>query len=452
MNRRNFIKQAGTGALAMSTMSLLGNSQSWIGANDRLRMAVIGIHGMGKTHLREFQALKDVEVAALCDVDSNLFSEMIKNNYTDKGLKSPKTYGDMRKLFEDKSIDAVTVVTPNHWHTLAAIWAMQAGKHVTVEKPVSHDFWEGKQLVAASKKYNVVVQDGAEQRSNPCSQTAIEFMKSGGLGEVYMAKGMCYKWRDTIGHTPDEPVPAGVNYDMWLGPAPKSPFSKNRFHYNWHWNWNYGNGDMGNQGVHEMDIARWGLGVTLPTRVSAMGAHVMFDDDQQTPNVLMAVFEFDNPNGAGEKKKILQFEVRHWISNREGFNQLDNENSSGYMKDPVNNVGNIFYGSKGYMIKNVEEWQTYMGKEKQPGQKGSGLGNHYQVFCDAARANDRSKLTSQVYEGHYSAALIHLANVSYRLGRSLNFDPIKEEFISDDEANRMLKREGRSPYFIPELV
>lgn len=451
MNRRQFISKTGTAAAALSTMQLMGNTQRWIGANDRLRIGLVGIHGMGKAHLKEFQQLKNVEVAALCDIDSTLFPEVIQKFYTDKGLKSPKTYSDMRKMYEDKSIDGVTIVTPNHWHTLAAIWAMQAGKHVTVEKPVSHTYWEGKQLAAASKKYNVIVQDGAEQRSNPCSQSMAKFLHEGGLGEVYLAKGMCYKWRDTIGKTPDEPVPAGVDYDKWLGPAPLRPFSKNRFHYNWHWNWEYGNGDMGNQGVHEMDIARWGLGVTLPTKITTMGAHVMFDDDQQTPNVLMAMFEFPNPTGEGDKKKILQFEVRHWISNREGFTQIDNENATGYMKDPVNNIGNIFYGSKGYMIKNVEEWQTFMGKEKQPGTKGSGMGNHYQIFCDAIRANDKKLLTSSIEDGHYSAALIHLANISYRLGRTLYFDPVTEQISGDFEANAMLTKVYRKPYELPKL-
>ena len=345
-------------------MTFLPDKPSWAGANARVRVAVIGINGMGQNHIKSYMNLPNVEMAALCDVDENLFKERVKMHFTDKGRKKPTIYTDIRRLLEDKSIDAISIVTPNHWHTLAAIWSIQAAKHVSVEKPCCHNFFEGRQLVKAAKKYNVIVQDGAEQRSNPCSRSMAKFLHEGRLGEVYMAKGLCYKWRDTIRKTSNEPVPNGVHYDLWLGPAPKRPFSRNRFHYNWYWNWEYGNGDMGNQGVHEMDVARWGLDVKLPTRVCAMGGHVMFDDDQNTPNVLMAMFEFPNEEGEGDKKKILQFEVRHWISNREDsmWMKADPKSSTGYMMSASNTIGNLFYGSKGYMAKTVNEWRTYMGK------------------------------------------------------------------------------------------
>ena len=425
-----------------------------IGANDTVRMAVIGIHGMGQYHVNSFNQLKNVEVAAICDVDENLYAPRIKTYFTDKGLRPPKTYYDLRKLYEDKSIDAVSIVTPNHWHALASIWAMQAGKHVTVEKPCCHNFFEGQQLIKAANKYNVVVQDGAEQRSNPCAQSAAEFLHSGKLGEVYMAKGICYKWRNTIGRTPDEPVPPGVHYDLWMGPAAKRPFSKNRFHYNWHWNFEYGNGDMGNQGVHEMDVARWGLNVKLPTKVCAMGGHLMFDDDQNTPNTLMSVFEFPNENGGGDKKKMLQFEVRHWCSNSEArlWLQPSKEDKGGYMISSKNTVGNLFYGSKGYMLKDVNQWKTYMGKDRIAGPSGDGLGNHYQNFIDAVRANDSSILTAPIEGGVYTCALVHLANISYRLGRSLGFDPVKQRFINDNQANSMLRRKYRKPFVVPDKV
>ena len=230
-SRRNFIKKGVSSTLGVSAgLNLWGTSKNWAGANDRVRVAVVGIHGMGQTHIREFSALNNVQVAALCDVDENLFDERIKNYFIDQNRPKPKTYYDIRDLLEDKDIDAVSIVTPNHWHALAGIWAMQAGKHVTIEKPCCHNFYEGKKLIEAAKKYNVIVQDGAEQRSNPSSQAAIKFLREGGLGEIYLAKGICYKWRDTIGKTPDEPVPAGVHYDLWTGPAPKRPFSQNRFH------------------------------------------------------------------------------------------------------------------------------------------------------------------------------------------------------------------------------
>ena len=293
LTRREFLK---TGAVAASA-ALLGHPRTWAGANNRVRLAVVGIHGMGQTHINQYCALPDVEVAALCDVDENLFPEVIDKHFTRPGRRAPRTYTDIRKLLEDKEIDGISVVTPNHWHTLASLWGIQAGKHVSVEKPCCHNFFEGRKLVEAAKKYRVLVQDGAEQRSNPCAQTMATFLQEGGLGEVYLAKGLCYKWRQTIGRRMDEPVPRGVHYDLWLGPAPQRPFNRNRFHYEWHWNWDYGNGDMGNQGVHEMDIARWGLGVKLPTKISAIGGHFMFDDDQQTPNVLMAMLRVPQSRG-----------------------------------------------------------------------------------------------------------------------------------------------------------
>ncbi len=433
---------------------LWGNSNVWAGANDRLNVAVIGIRGMGQNHIQSYQALENVNVVALCDVDERLYPERVQKHFVDKGLAKPKLYWDIRQLLDDKDIDAISITTPNHWHALAAIWGMQAGKHVSVEKPCCHTFFEGQQLVRAAKKYGLIVQDGAEQRSNPCAQSMADYLQSGKLGEVYLAKGLCYKWRDTIGTTPDEPVPDGVHYDLWMGPAPKKPFSQNRFHYNWHWNWDYGNGDMGNQGVHEMDIARWGLGVKLPTKISAMGGHFMFDDDQNTPNTLMAMFEFPNEQGGSDKKKILQFETRHWITNNEGelspgFRTKDDK--GGYMQSNVNVIGNLFYGSEGYMRKTVDDWQTYLGKEREPGDSGGGLGNHYQNFADAIRANDPQLLTSPIEEGFYSCALIHLANISYRLGRTINFDPENQVVIGDDEAQAMMTKEYREPYVVPEI-
>lgn len=453
MNRRNFTKLAATTVLGTATSPMLwGNSQKWKGANDRINMAVIGIGGMGRSHIRAYQNVKNVSVAALCDIDENFFEPRIKTFFTDKGLARPKTYVDMRNLFDDKDIDAVSIVTPNHWHALAAIWAIQAGKHVSVEKPCCHNIYEGMKLVEAAKKYNVIVQDGAEQRSNPCATSMADYLHSGELGEVYMAKGMCYKRRTSIGKTPDAPIPAGVHYDLWIGPAPEKPFSRNRFHYNWHWQWDYGNGDMGNQGVHEIDIARWGLGVKLPTKISALGGHFMFNDDQETPNTLLANFEFDNPQGANAKKKILQFETRHWISNREGMIENAKEVNNTYKTNTKNNIGNLFYGSKGYMEKNVNQWKAYNEIDAPAVASGKGIKSHYKNFCDAIRANDQSLAKADIEEGFYSCALIHLGNISYRLGRSLEFDPETMRFKNDTEANAMLTREYRAPFVIPDKV
>jgi predicted dehydrogenase len=452
MERRTFIRKAAAGSLAMGTAPYILTGRGRKGANDRVRVAVIGIHGMGQNHIQQYQALDNVEVAALCDVDRNLFDEVIQKHFTEKGLKKPKTYTDLRKLYEDKDIDAVSIVTPNHWHTLAAIWAIQAGKHVSVEKPCCHTFWEGQKLVEAANKYNVIVQDGAEQRSNPCTQSMADYLHAGNLGEVYLAKGYCYKWRDTIGKAAIEPVPQGVDYDLWMGPAPEKPFTKNRFHYNWHWQWDYGNGDMGNQGVHEVDIARMGLGVALPARVSAMGGHFMFDDDQETPNTMMATFEFPNEKGLGDKMKMMQFEVRHWISDRGGLDFRTEDTGNTYMTSSENTVGNTFYGSKGFMKKSVEKWISYLGKDQEPGASGSGEGNHYQNFIDCIRANDKGLNNAPIEEGFYSCALIHLANISYRLGRTLDFDPVALNFFGDKEANAMLTKEYRKGFEVPDKV
>ncbi|MBW7891727.1 MAG: Gfo/Idh/MocA family oxidoreductase [Chitinophagaceae bacterium] len=466
MKRRKFLQYSLSGVAAANMPFMM--SASVLGANDRLRIGVIGVGGMGQNHVQEYNALHNVEVAAICDVDENRISEVVQKHFVGKGLKKPRTYVDLRKLLEDKDIDAVSIVTPNHWHALAAVWAMQAGKHVSVEKPCCYNIFEGLKLLEAANKYNVIVQDGAEQRSNPCAISAAQFLHDGHLGEVYMAKGVCFKRRDTIGVYPDGPLAPGmthpignftkeylskVNYDLWLGPAPKRNFNPNRFHYNWHWNWDYGNGDMGNQGVHEMDVARWGLGVELPTRISAVGGHFMFTDDQQTPNDLIGIFEFPNPDGGGDKKKILQFEVRHWYSNEDVQLSDKQSDSTGYMRSSKNNIGNLFFGSKGYMVKNVDEWKTFMGTDGEPGMTGRGLGNHYQSFVDAIRANDLSKLKGKIKDGVYSCIVMHLGNISYRLGRSLEFDPAKMRFVNDKEADAMMSREQyRAPFVFPDKV
>ena len=346
----------------------------------------------------------------------------------------------LRKLLEDKSIDAVSIATPNHQHTLQTIWACQAGKDVYVEKPCSHDMFEARQIVAAAQKYNRIVAHGTQQRSG-AGRAVVEQLRAGLIGDVYMARGMCYKRRDTIGRKPEAPVPAGVHYDLWLGPAPEHAFTQNRFHYNWHWFWDYGNGDLGNQGVHQVDMARWGLGVNYPTKVSAIGGHFMFDDDQETPNTLSASFEFDDSG----KKKIMTFEVRHWITNHE----------AGIEAPSPQNVGVIFYGSKGYMAVWSEDsgkYQTWLGREQKPGPSGADLGNNWANFIDVMRSRKQADLFAPIDEGATSTALVHLANISYRLGRSLHFDSVSYSCQGDAEANRMFRREYRKPFVVPENV
>lgn len=430
MNRRKFLETS-TASAAASTLGF--NLTSYAGSpNGTIRVAVVGFRSQGGGHINQYAKMPNVEIAALCDVDDSVM---------DKGLatvekltgKKPKAYQDFRKLLEDKNIDAVSIATPNHWHSLMGIWACQAGKHIYLEKPCSHSYWEGKQLVAAARKYNRIVQHGTNSRSGVALREAMQKLREGVIGEVYMARGLCYKWRDTIGKKPDGPVPPGVNYDLWLGPAPQRAFNPNRFHYNWHWNWDYGNGDIGNQGIHEMDIARWGLGVTLPTKVSSMGGHYMFDDDQNTPNTQISSLEF-NKDG---KKKLLVFEVRHWMTNPEGGVK----------------VGNLFYGSEGYMvIDGYTEYKTFLGKNGEPGPARKEGGNNWANFIEAVRNNKREQLNGEIEEGHLSSALVHLSNISYRLGRSLDFDPAKEMIVNDKEAQAMMRRQYRAPFVVPEKV
>jgi len=461
VTRREFLKTGSTAA-ALSGITFLTQPERVSGANDRVRVAVVGLHGRGQDHLAGYFPLKNVEVAALCDVDENVLAARLAA-IEKRGRPKPQTFFDFRKLLEDKSIDAVSLATPNHWHSLQGIWACQAGKDVYVEKPCSHHLWEGRQLVRAAQKYNRMVQHGTQIRSSAALREAVEKVREGLIGDVYMARGMCFKWRDTIGRAHEEPVPAGVHYDLWTGPAPLKPFTKNRFHYNWHWIWDTGNGDIGNQGVHQMDVARWGLGVKFPNRVSAVGGHFMFDDDQQTPNTLNCAFEFRQPSGP---PKMLVFEVRHWISNHEaqvGTPELGtpepvhaaNLPKLGPLAGGRNTIGNILYGSKGYLATGDEDadtYRTWLGPGQEPGPGRHAGGDHYKNFIDCVVSRKKENLNAPVEEAHISAGLVHLANASYRLGRALNFDPETEQVIGDEEANRLLRGTHREPYVVPEEV
>jgi predicted dehydrogenase len=430
MDRRHFL---------MSSAAALGAASSVFGSpNDTVRVACVGIGGRGRDHIGGYSKLDNVQIAAICDVDDSHIANGLKQM---ERLNKPKpeTYKDIRKLIENKDIDAVSISTPNHWHTLIAIWACQAGKDVYVEKPCSHNIFEAKQIVAAARKYNRMVQQGSQIRSSKAVQEAVQKMRDGFLGDVYLARGLCFKWRDTIGHAKPEPVPAGVDYDLWTGPSPMHQFTQNRFHYKWHWFWDTGNGDLGNQGIHQVDIARWGLGVKYPVKVSAIGGHFMFDDDQETPNTLNCAFEFDG-NG---KRKMMEFEVRHWMTNGEAT-----------VHDRGNNaIGDLFYGSKGYLaVDSYASYKTWMGKEQTPGPEGREGGDHYLNFIEAVRSRQREHLNAEIEEGAASTVLVHLANISYRLGRTIHFDPVTMTAKGDEEANRMFTRNYRKPFVVPEKV
>ena len=455
-NRRAFIKKTalGTTGIALvgsSAMAMSAKSYSAIsGASDRINMAVIGVRGKGFDHLKEWAARSktdEVFVKTICDVDENLFDERVQA-VTQIQDEKPATEWDMRKVFEDQDIDAVTIATPNHWHALATIWAVQAGKDVYVEKPCCHNVWEGRQMIEAAKKYQRIVQVGTQNRSSTPVRQAMKALHDGVIGNVYMAKGLCYKARDSFGRTENIEPPEGVHYDMWLGPAKWRPYNEKRFHYNWHWHWDTGNGDIGNQGPHQFDIARWGMKKDEhPVKVQSSGGYFKFTDcSQETANTQTAIFEYADG-------KILQFEVRGLYTNAEANVEVK--------------IGNIFYGTDGWMEINGSTWRTFMGRTGEPGpnsdqpevEEASGYlaapasGGHYANFLKAVRSGNPADLNCDIYEGFLSSALPHLANISYRLGgESLEFNPLTEKFSNHQGANDMLTRAYREPYVVPEKV
>ena len=426
--RRSFIKKS-AGAAALLTLPTIIPAHAF-GANDRVRIAVLGVNGRGKDHIQGFSKLENVEVACLCDPDLVILAKRAQEFETKYGRKVMQQQ-DLRKVFADKSIDAVSVATPNHWHALATIWACQAGKDVYVEKPGSHNIREGRKMIEAAAKYDRIVQHGVQLRSSVAVQEAIKHLRDGLIGDVYMARGLVFRKRDDIGNKPVEAVPEGLDYDLWTGPAEKRPFSKNYVHYNWHWNWNYGNGDVGNQGIHETDLCMWGLNVGLPERITAGGGKFLFNDAKETPEVLASTYHYP------KEKKFIEFEVRPWMTNM--------ENGAG--------VGNIFYGNKGYLVVyNYERYESFLGDKREPGPSGNAGGDHFLNFISAVRAHDKKLLNAPVETAHLASALAHLGNIAYRTGRTLNFDPVTEKFIGDEEANAYLTRPPRAPYIVPDKV
>lgn len=428
VSRRKFIQTTALGTAALGLPTLIPSSA--FGANDRLRVAVIGINGRGKDHISGFSKLENVEVATLCDVD-NVVLQKSATEFETKYNRKVKTEQDLRRVYEDKDIDAVSIATPNHWHALATIWACQAGKDVYVEKPACHNLFEGRKLVEAATKYNRIVQHGVQLRSSLAIQEAIKHLRDGLIGKVYMARGTVYKWRPDIGNLGNSPVPDGLNWDLWQGPTQTRPFSKNYVHYNWHWFWDYGNGDIGNQGIHETDLCMWGLDVGLPEVITSAGGKFLWNDCKETPEVLTSTYHYP------KQGKVIQFEVRPWMTNKE---------------DGVE-VGNIFYGDKGYMVINgYSDYKTFLGRNREPGPARNAGGDHYKNFVDAVRAHDKKLLNGPIETGHLASSLAHLGNISYRLGRTLHFDPQKEVFVNDKEANAMLTRKYRAPYLVPTTV
>jgi predicted dehydrogenase len=423
----------------VSTTMALTAAQSTrvLGANDRVQIGVVGLGGRGQAHMNIYSALKEnCDISALCDVDQASLERAIAKVEKATGKKA-KGYVDMKDVFADKNVDAVSMPLPNHWHALSTIWACQAGKDVYVEKPASHNVYEGLKMIEAARKYKRMVQIGSQSRSMPHKIQAAQLLKEGVIGKVYLAKGLCFKRRKTIGKKPDGPVPPGVDWDKFLGPAPMRAFNENRFKYNWHWMWDTGNGDIGNQGIHEMDVARWGLGRDLPISVSSTGGKYVYDDDQETPNTQMATFDYGDAE--------IMFEVRGLPTGSEGG-----------LPHRGNVVGDLFYGEDGWMALDGSGFQVYKGdrSEKTMDVKGEDrdAGAHVKNFLDACRSRKHQDLTADIEIGVRSVVLVHIANIAYRLKRQLRFDPKTLKFVNDAEANRMLTRNYRAPYVVPEKV
>ena len=450
--RREFIKKSllGTAGIAIGGIGFSHRSyNSIVGSNDRVTVAVAGIRSQGGTHINSYCGLKDtknVRLKTLCDADEQFFPDRLKTVQTRTG-ETPTTSTDIRQVLEDKDIDAVSCAIPNFWHALATIWACQAGKHVYVEKPATHNVFEGRKMVEASRKYNVRVQNGLQNRSIPSVMEAIKFLHDGGIGEVYMAKGLCYKPRDSFGIAKDGEPPASLHYDYWLGPCQWRPYNEKHVHYNWHWFWLTGGGDTANQGPHQFDLARWGLNKNEhPGTVYSMGNLFGIDPkecEQETPNTQTSMFKYKDG-------KILEFETRSRFTN--------DESSLGIR------IGNIFYGTDGYLELEGGQWKAFRKRENKPfagtgvGEKTTdfmtppGGGNHYGNFIDAIRSGKNEDLHCDIQEGYMSACLPALANISYRLGRELTFDGAKEKFVKDPQADKLLTRVYRKPYIVPEQV
>jgi predicted dehydrogenase len=426
--RRRFMQ---TGSLAASALAFPS-----IHAQDsgkKLRLGLIGPGGMGTNHLKLLAKTPDVELAWVCDVDAKRL-ELAAKTTQELSVAAPKTTRDLREVLGDKSVDAVFIATPDHWHAPATLLALDAGKHVYVEKPCSHTLHEGRLMVDAARKAERVVQVGTQSRSTEHVMTAMTKLHEGAIGEVLSVKVWNSQFRGNIGHVPASEPPAELDFDTWLGPAPRTRYHSNMLPSKWRWFFSFGEGDIGNDGVHDIDIGRWGLGVdTHPSRIAAIGGKFFHDDDQEWPDTQNVIFEYHLEGG---KKKLLTYEQRLWSDyHQEGF-----EN------------GDAFYGTNGYMILGkAGGWRLYDKKDKlrEEGKGSPDLGAHHRDFFDCIRGGGTPH--ADILEGHLSASLCHLANISTKVGRMLTFDPKTERITGDGEADKMLTREYREHWGRPKI-
>ncbi len=436
VTRRDFL----TTSASIGALSALSYTRAADSPNEKVVLAIIGIGsavpgsvgGRGRQLIRPLTAFKDVEIAYVCDVDEGFFP-IAQKLLSERQRRETRTEKDLRRILQDKAVDAVMVATPDHWHALSTIWACQAGKHVYVEKPASHNLIEGRRMVEAARKYNRVVQLGTQSRSSASLARAAEFVRSGKLGKVPFARAWIAGARPNIGHAKETEIPQGVDYDLWLGPAPKRAFTQNRFHYRWHWMWDYGTGELGNNGIHALDRIRWLLNLEAPVRITASGGKLFYDDDQETPDTLTVSYNFPNC--------CVTWEHRVWSKEKPSH-------------------GLALYGERGTLVLgNNGSWRVENGIEAEDKgdteRGGDDWSPHLRNFIDCVKLSSGSnvrKPSADIEEGHKSTRLCHLGNIAFRTGRAIRFDEKTETCIDDAEANRMLGREYRKPFVVPESV
>jgi predicted dehydrogenase len=439
-NRRQFLSKT---LAAAATITIAGTKSTGrvLGANDAIRVGVAGINGRGGAHIDSYLGIGDVQITYLIDVDSRVFRGRPQQIRTASGT-APQTVEDVRRALDDRNLDVISIATPNHWHSLMTIWAAQAGKHVYVEKPMSHNVHEGRIAVEIARRHNVIVQHGTQSRSDQRWAHATALARSGQLGRLKVSRALCYKPRNNaMGRVPSVnrvPVPAGLNFNIWCGPAPLRPYHENLVPYRWHWYWDFGNGDLGNQGVHQMDIARWGIpNATLPRSVISLGGRYdTVEDHGETANTQIAQFDF------GETQLI--YEVRGLLTN------LPRDRAAESYRGEM--IGNIFHCEEGDIVGNNKFFprgsttaQPLPRLERELPQRplaeaGERIERHFRNFIAAVRSRRRADLNADILEGHFSSALCHLANISYRLGENVPFNPRTRVFAGNAEATDALER------------
>jgi predicted dehydrogenase len=444
IDRRRFLKTSAKAAVGAAAATTAFPRPARAGANEKFTIGIMGIKGRGHFLVENLLERSDVDIAYICDVDANFIprtADLIKK----ASGKSPKVVNDYRQILDDKSVDALFNATPDHWHALPTIHACQAGKDVYVEKPASHNIWEGRQMVNAAQKYKRIVQAGTQTRSAPYTIAAKEYITSGKLGNVHLCRVVNMKSRSNIGIQPDGDPPNGVDYDRWLGPAPKRPFNPNRFHYHWHWFWEYSGGDIINDGIHQIDAARYLIGKDYPNGCSATGGKFFFDDAQECPDTQVATWDYDDMTMVFELTLFTPYMSK---------TPWELRNTDEYPYWPQNATRVEIYGTKGLMLfgRHGGGWQVFEADGKvvaeHPGRRP--LAQHFDNFFDCIKTRNRPN--AQIEECHRSTLLCQLGNISYRLGgRKLQFDPKTETIRNDTEAGHLAKRTGRKGYEIPEI-